>query len=62
MRDTIFTKYDLERGTPNEIQFDIMEMPQFFHENGEAPKQAHIRLYGFSMEQVPIMLILKNIP
>lgn len=45
IRDNIFTKYDLEKGTPDEIQFEIMEMPQFFHENGEAPKQAHI--HGF---------------
>lgn len=45
MRDNIFTKYDLEMGAPDEIQFDMMEMPRFFHENGEAPKQAHI--HGF---------------
>ena len=45
MKDNVFTKYDLETGTPDEIQFEIMEMPHFFCENGEAPKQAHI--HGF---------------
>ncbi|ADV43008.1 AraC family transcriptional regulator [Bacteroides helcogenes] len=45
IRDNIFTKYDLEEGTPDEVQFEIMEMPQFFHENGDAPKQAHIHSF-----------------
>ena len=44
-RDNIFTKYDLEEGTLDEVQFEIMEMPQFFHENGESPKQAHIHSF-----------------
>lgn len=45
MKDNVFTKYDLETGTPDEIQFEIMEMPHFFCENGEAQSQAHI--HGF---------------
>lgn len=44
-RNTVFTQYDLEKETPDEIQFEIMEMPDFFHKNGDAPKQAHIHTF-----------------
>lgn len=44
-RNNVFTQYDLEKDTPNQIQFDIMEMPDFFRENGDAPKQAHIHTF-----------------
>ena len=41
----VFTKYDLEKSSPNEVQFEIMEMPSFFHTNGDAPKHAHIHTF-----------------
>lgn len=40
-----FTKYDLGEGIPGEVQFEMMEMPQFFRENEDAPRHAHI--HGF---------------
>ena len=64
-RNTVFTQYDLEKETPDEIQFEIMEMPDFFHKNGDAPKQAHIHTFYqiicFNKVQAFIMSILKNI-
>lgn len=44
-RNTVFTQYDLEKETPDEIQFEIMEMPDFFHNNGDAPQKAHIHTF-----------------
>lgn len=44
-RNTVFTQYDLEKETPDEIQFEIMGMPDFFHKNGDVPKQAHIHTF-----------------
>lgn len=41
MRDNIFTNYELEEGALDEIQFEIMEMPRFFQENGEAPTASY---------------------
>ena len=52
MKDNVFTKYDLETGTPDEIQFEIMEMPLFFVKM-EKPQSrliymVFIKLYGFN--------------
>lgn len=44
-KNEVFTKYDLEKDAPDGIQFDIMEMPSFFVENGDNPMYPHI--HGF---------------
>ena len=44
-KNEVFTKYDLEKDAPDGIQFDIMEMPSSFIENGNNPMYPHI--HGF---------------
>lgn len=44
-KDNIFTRYDLEENTPDSIQFEMIELPDFFKESGEYSKQAHIHTF-----------------
>ena len=44
-KEEIFVKYDLEKEVPDDVQFTLMEMPNFFHKNGDNPKQAHIHSF-----------------
>ena len=44
-KDNIFTRYDLEENTPDSIQFEMIELPDFFKESGEHSKQAHIHTF-----------------
>ena len=34
-KEEIFVKYDLEKEVPDDVQFTLMEMPNFFHKNGD---------------------------
>lgn len=43
-KNEVFTSYDLDNNL-DEIQFDLIEMPSFFYENGDAPKHAHIHTF-----------------
>jgi AraC-like DNA-binding protein/mannose-6-phosphate isomerase-like protein (cupin superfamily) len=44
-KEEIFVKYDLEKEVLDDAQFTLMEMPNFFHKNGDNPKQAHIHSF-----------------
>lgn len=44
-KNEIFTKYELEELQPEELQFELMEMPSFFYQTGNAHKEPHIHTF-----------------
>lgn len=45
MKKETFTRYELGKEDPDEVQFSIMEMPFFFQENGNKPQLPHIHVF-----------------
>lgn len=45
MKKETVVKYELENENTDKVEFTMMEMPTFFYENGDKPRQPHI--HGF---------------